>query len=113
MDAAHLRIAISTQSGAEANFASATQVVFFDVARDDSEFVDCVRFRPEKGLGGAYGRCAMEGHGDRLCCDLEGGPAPTIEIIGIAQENQVVPLINVSRQIIILPLSCGPRKNVP
>ncbi len=72
MDAAHLRIAITTNSlvQVDANFASARQVVFYDVARDDSEFVDVVKFTPggKKGLGGgmggADGRCVMEDMGD-------------------------------------------------
>jgi hypothetical protein len=72
MDAAHLRIAITTNSlvQVDANFASARQVVFYDVARDESEFVDVVKFSPggKKGLGGgmggAEGRCVMEDMGD-------------------------------------------------
>lgn len=72
MDAAHLRIAITTNSlvQVDANFASARQVVFYDVARDESEFVDVIKFTPggKKGLGGgaggADGRCVMEDMGD-------------------------------------------------
>jgi nitrogen fixation protein NifX len=67
MDAPHLRIAITTDSllHVDANFAAARQVVFYDVSRDGSAFVDVVPFRRRgrKGPGGgpaADGRCAME-----------------------------------------------------
>ncbi len=72
MDAAHLRIAITTNSlvAVDANFASAKQMVFYDVTRDASEFVDVVKFNRfgKKGLGGggggADGRCVMDDMGD-------------------------------------------------
>jgi len=65
MDAPHLRIAITTNSliQCDANFAAAKQVVFYDVTRDTSEFVDVVHFRrgakAKKGPGGGRG-CAMD-----------------------------------------------------
>ena len=48
MDAPHLRIAVTSNSliQLDANFVGAKQVVFYDVARDASEFVDVVHFRP-------------------------------------------------------------------
>ncbi len=67
MDAPHLRIAITTDSllHVDANFSAAKQVVFYDVGRDASEFVDVVPFRRrgKKGPGGGPapdGRCVME-----------------------------------------------------
>ena len=63
MDAPHLRIAITTNSliQCDANFAAAKQVVFYDVTRDSSEFVDVVHFRrrAKKGPGGGKG-CMMD-----------------------------------------------------
>ena len=74
MDGTHLRIAVTTNSlvQCDANFASAKQVVFYNVSRDDSEFVDVVRFSksgrkaPSGGGGKAAnnGRCVMEDMGD-------------------------------------------------
>jgi hypothetical protein len=72
MDTPHLRIALTTNSlvKVDANFAAAKQVVFYDVDRDSSEFVDVVHFTPggKKGAGGgrggADGRCVMEDMGD-------------------------------------------------
>jgi hypothetical protein len=72
MDTPHLRIALTTNSlvKVDANFAAAKQVVFYDVDRDRSEFVDVVNFTPggKKGVGGgrggADGRCVMEDMGD-------------------------------------------------
>lgn len=68
MDAPHLRIAVTTNSliQVDAAFALAKQVVFYDVSRDASEFVDVVHFRrgAKKGVGGgrggADGRCVMD-----------------------------------------------------
>ena len=62
MDAPHLRIAVTTNSliQVDANFAAAKQVVFYDVARDSSEFVDVIHFSPggiaRKGPGGGLAR---------------------------------------------------------
>jgi nitrogen fixation protein NifX len=72
MDAAHLRIAVTTNSlvQCDANFASAKQVVFYDVGRDGAEFVDVVRFSktgrkaPAGGKAANNGRCVMEDMGD-------------------------------------------------
>lgn len=68
MEAPHLRIAVTTNSliQLDASFAAAKQVVFYDVTRDASEFVDVVHFGKgaKKGLGGgqgaANGRCVMD-----------------------------------------------------
>jgi nitrogen fixation protein NifX len=67
MNEPHLRVAITTDSllHVDANFAAAKQIVFYDVGRKSSEFVDVVPFRRrgKKGPGGgpkADGRCAME-----------------------------------------------------
>lgn len=70
MDAPHLRIAITTNSliQCDANFAAAKQVVFYDVTRDSSEFVDVVHFRrgakakkgPGGGVGMKAGGCVMD-----------------------------------------------------
>lgn len=68
MDAPHLRLALTTNNLVEVDtsFAVAKQVVFFDVARDASEFVDVVNFRraAKKGPGGGKGReagcCIMD-----------------------------------------------------
>jgi len=83
MDAAHLRIAITTNSlvAVDANFASAKQMVFYDVTRDASEFVDVVKFNRfgKKGIGGgqggADGRCVMDDMGD----DDGAGHDPLVE----------------------------------
>jgi nitrogen fixation protein NifX len=72
METPHLRIALTTNSlvNVDANFAAAKQVVFYDVDRDNSEFVDVVHFTPggKKGAGGgkggADGRCVMDDMGD-------------------------------------------------
>lgn len=72
MDTPHLRIAVTTNNlvQVDANFAAAKQVVFYDVSRDGSEFVDVVNFRrgAKKGPGGGRGRdagcCIMEDMGD-------------------------------------------------
>ncbi len=71
MDAPHLRIAVTSNSliQLDANFVGAKQVVFYDVARDASEFVDVVHFRPggKKGPGGGQGNaggCAMDDMGN-------------------------------------------------
>ncbi len=86
MDAAHLRIAITTNSllAVDANFASARQMVFYDVTREGSEFVDVVKFNRfgKKGIGGgqggADGRCVMEDMGD----DDGTGHDPLVERVG-------------------------------
>lgn len=63
MDIPHLRIAITTNSliQCDANFAAAKQMVFYDVTRESSEFVDVVHFRrrAKKGPGGGKG-CVMD-----------------------------------------------------
>lgn len=71
MDCPHLRIAVTTNSllRVDANFAAAKQVVFYDVARDASEFIDVVSFKRAgaKGPGGGRGvagGCIMEDMGD-------------------------------------------------
>ncbi len=71
MDSPHLRIAVTTNSllRIDANFAAAKQVVFYDVTRDASEFVDVVNFKRAgmKGPGGGKGLaggCIMEDMGD-------------------------------------------------
>lgn len=72
MELPHLRIAITTDSliQLDSHFASAKQVVFYDVTRDGSQFVDVVHFTKggKKGVGGgkggADGRCLMEDVGD-------------------------------------------------
>ncbi len=69
MDAPHLRIAVTTNSliQVDANFAAARQVVFYDVTKDSSEFVDVIHFGPggvKKGPGGGRGKdlgtCIMD-----------------------------------------------------
>lgn len=73
MDHPQLRIAVTTDSlvQLDANFASAKQVVFYDVSPDDSEFVDVVHFgrgARGKAAGGGReangGKCVMEDMGD-------------------------------------------------
>ncbi len=71
MDLPHLRIAVTTNSlvQLDANFAAAKQVVFYDVAEDQSEFVDVVHFTggrrgPGGGKAKASGTCVMEDMGD-------------------------------------------------
>ncbi len=68
MDHGHLRIAITTNSliQCDANFVQARQMVFYDVTRDASEFVDVVHFSKsgKRGPGGggkkAGGGCVMD-----------------------------------------------------
>jgi nitrogen fixation protein NifX len=72
MESPHLRIAITTDSliRLDSNFASTKQVVFYDVTRDGSAFVDVVNFTKgaKKGVGGgqggADGKCIMDDMGD-------------------------------------------------
>jgi hypothetical protein len=73
MDAPHLRIAVTTNSliQVDANFAAAKQVVFYDVAKDSSEFVDVIHFGrggavkgPGGGRGKQLGTCIMDDMGD-------------------------------------------------
>ena len=56
----HLRIAITTNSliQCDANFVQARQIVFYDVTRDSSEFVDVAHFSKsgKKGPGGGAGK---------------------------------------------------------
>lgn len=65
MNDTHLRIAITTNSlvALDANFVAARQMVFYDVSRDASEFVDVVHFsrsgKAKKGPGGGKG-CVMD-----------------------------------------------------
>jgi nitrogen fixation protein NifX len=59
----HLKIAIATNDllQVDANFASARQLVIYDVSAESSEFVDCIQFKPgagKKGPGGGKG-CSM------------------------------------------------------
>ena len=65
MDHGHLRIAITTNSliQCDANFVQARQMVFYDVTRDASEFVDVVHFSKSgrKGPGGGAGKAAGGG----------------------------------------------------
>ncbi|MDR3518138.1 MAG: NifB/NifX family molybdenum-iron cluster-binding protein [Azospirillaceae bacterium] len=68
MDSPHLRVAVTSNSllQVDANFAAARQVVFYDVARDASAFVDVIHFSragrkgPGGGLGRAGGGCIMD-----------------------------------------------------
>jgi nitrogen fixation protein NifX len=72
MDSPHLRIAITTDSliKLDSNFATTKQMVFYDVTREGSEFVDVVNFQrgAKKGVGGgqggADGKCVMDDMGD-------------------------------------------------
>ncbi|QFY41503.1 nitrogen fixation protein [Candidatus Methylospira mobilis] len=67
-ESGHLKIAIATNDllQVDANFASARQLVIYDVSVDSSEFLDCVQFKPgaktvgagKKGPGGGKG-CSM------------------------------------------------------
>ena len=64
----HIRVAIATNDLLQANahFAGAKQIVFYDVSRDSHEFEECVQFRggavfkdgQTRGPGGGRG-CAM------------------------------------------------------
>jgi nitrogen fixation protein NifX len=66
--AGHIRVAIATNDLLQANahFAEAKQIVFYDVSRDGHEFEECVQFRggaafksgQTRGPGGGRG-CAM------------------------------------------------------
>lgn len=71
MDTPHVRVAIATNSliQVDANFVGAKQVVFYDINRHDSEFVDVVHFTGgRKGTGGGKGKagggCVMDDMGD-------------------------------------------------
>ena len=63
MDTPHLRLAVTTNNLVEvdANFAVAKQVVFYDVARDHSEFVDVVNFSARRRRGRAAARAGQTG----------------------------------------------------
>ncbi|MBB3103189.1 NifB/NifX family molybdenum-iron cluster-binding protein [Azomonas macrocytogenes] len=64
----HIKIAITTNDllQVDANFATAKQIVFYDVSYDDAEFVDCVQF---KG-GGVKGGGAKRGPGGGSGCSM-------------------------------------------
>lgn len=64
----HIKIALTTNSltDVDADFASARQMVFYDVAYDTAEFLDAVTFAPgkpagKKGPGGGAGCSAGDG----------------------------------------------------
>jgi len=94
MEAPHLRIAVTTNSliQLDASFAAAKQVVFYDVTRDASEFVDVVHFGKgaKKGLGGgqgaANGRCIMDDMED----DDGTGRDPLVERVSALQGCSVL-----------------------
>lgn len=56
-----IRIAITTNDLVQVNasFASAQQIVIYEVSGEEAEFVDCVQFR---GGGGGKGRGKKDGH---------------------------------------------------
>ena len=62
----HVKIALTTNglTQVDANFASARQVVFYDVGVDQAEFLDCLQFKAggKQGPGGGKGGagCWME-----------------------------------------------------
>jgi hypothetical protein len=94
MNVPHLRIAVATNSliQVDANFAVAKQMVFYDVARDASEFVDVVHFGrgAKKGLGGgqgtASGGCVM----DEMDNDDGTGRDPLVERVEAAEGCSVL-----------------------
>jgi hypothetical protein len=94
METPHLRVALTTNSlqKVDANFAAAKQLVFYDVDRDSSEFVDVVHFTPggKKGVGGgrggADGRCVMEDMGD----DDGTGRDPLVERVAALKGSSVL-----------------------
>ncbi|PWC42402.1 NifB/NifX family molybdenum-iron cluster-binding protein [Azospirillum sp. TSO22-1] len=53
-DIGHIKIALTTNSltDVDADFASARQMVFYDVSYDSAEFLDAVQFGPGKAAGG-------------------------------------------------------------
>lgn len=56
-DIGHIRIALTTNSltDVDADFASARQMVFYDVSYDTAEFLDAVQFAPGKPPSSAKG----------------------------------------------------------
>jgi nitrogen fixation protein NifX len=93
MDCPHVRIAITTNSlvQADANFLAARQMVFYDVSRDVSEFVDVVHFTggrkgPGGGKGKAGGGCIMDDMGD----DDGAGRDPLVERVEALRGSSVL-----------------------
>lgn len=94
MDAPHLRIAITTNSllNLDANFTAARQVVFYDVGRETSEFVDVVPFTRsgKKGPGGGQGMtsgcCMMDDMED----DDGTGVDPLVERVGALKDCSIL-----------------------
>lgn len=94
MEAPHLRIAVTSNSliQLDANFAAAKQVVFYDVTRDASEFVDVVHFGrgAKKGVGGGKG----DGNGRCIMDDMEDddgtGRDPLVERVAALKNCSVL-----------------------
>jgi nitrogen fixation protein NifX len=61
----HLKIVIATNDllQVDANFASARQLVFYDVSANSSEFIDCLQFKPGAKTAGAGGKGPGGGKG--------------------------------------------------
>jgi len=68
MEQGYLKVAIATNSllRVDADLISAKQIVFYDVSKDSSEFVDCLHFGP-----GASGRRKGKGPGGGAGCSME------------------------------------------
>jgi len=68
MEQGYLKVAITTNSllQVDADLISAKQIVFYDVSKDSSEFVDCVHFGP-----GASGRRKGKGPGGGTGCTMD------------------------------------------
>lgn len=71
----HLKIALTTNDllQVDANFATAKQIVFYDVSYDGAEFLDCVQFKGgqgggRRGPGGGSG-CSMGDPNDGAAVD--------------------------------------------
>ncbi|GEO80024.1 NifB/NifX family molybdenum-iron cluster-binding protein [Pararhodospirillum oryzae] len=68
MDTPHLRIAVTTNSliKLDANFVTARQMVFYDINRDEADFIDVIPFSksgrrpPGGGMGRLTGTCVMD-----------------------------------------------------
>jgi len=93
MDRDHLRLAITTNSliDVDANFIAARQMVFYDVGRDWSDFVDVIHFSRsgKRGPGGG------QGAGQAGCClndieEVEEGHDPLADRVAAATGSSVL-----------------------
>ncbi|TCT24265.1 nitrogen fixation protein [Thiobaca trueperi] len=77
----HIQIAIATNDLLQANghFASAKQLVIYDISADSAEFVDCVQFRRSATISGAATRGPGGGQGCSMSDPSNGASSELIQ----------------------------------